>query len=159
MTRPPYAALRMHYPDKHSVIAEELFAWIGHPDFVGLPAWENTCAIRMSLALNAVGILTPCARLVVEAGKLRGRQLQPSQRELSRYLARSSVWGEPERFAEGTLAKSGIGARRGVVSFFGLWGGSDTQGHIDLVAPGGWGPACEEDCYWSSTSVWFWPLG
>jgi hypothetical protein len=158
MIRPPYAALRQHYPDKHSISPEELFTWIGHADFIGASAWENTCAIRLSLALNGVGVPTPCPRLIVDAGKYKGRQLQPSQRDLAKYLAQRHVWGEPEKYEGGELAKKSIGARRGVISFFSLYGGSDRQGHIDLVAPGDWGPTCEEDCYWSSTKVWFWPL-
>jgi hypothetical protein len=46
-----------------------------------------------------------------------------------------------------------------VISFHHLWTPSDPQGHIDMVAP--WGAsdlACEEDCYWLSSEVWFWPL-
>ncbi|CAN7437238.1 hypothetical protein [Massilia sp. LjRoot122] len=91
MNRPPYAALRRHYPDKHSIPAEELYTWIGYPELIGVPAWENTCAIRVSLALNGAGIATPCPRLIVKAGKYMRRQLQPSQRDLSAYLAQKHV--------------------------------------------------------------------
>jgi len=158
MNRPPFALMHMHYPDNRNVTANELYMWIGHPDYASQPAWENTCAIRMSLALNGAGIVTPCSRLVVKSGKYKGRQLQPSQRELSRFLAQRAVWGTPEIYAGGEAARKGIGSRHGVISFFSLYGGLIAQGHIDLVAPSNWGPACEEDCYWTSTTVWFWAL-
>lgn len=158
MTRPPYALMRMHYPDNKSVDRFELYTWIGHPDYADMPAWENTCAVRMSLALNSSGTATPCPRLVAKAGKYKGRQLQPSQRELSKHLAHRHVWGAPETYAGGEAAKAGIKGRRGVISFFQLYGDRSSQGHIDLVAPGDWGPQCEEACYWTSQTVWFWSL-
>jgi hypothetical protein len=158
MTRPPFAVMHRHYPDKRSVLAAELYLWIGHPAYADHPAWNNTCAIRMSLALNGAGIVTPCPRLVVRSGTYKGRQLQPSQRELSKYLAQRSIWGAPEVYNSGEEARKGIGSGHGVISFFSLYGGTNGQGHIDLVGPGDWGPACEEDCYWMSTTIWFWRL-
>ncbi|GAB3436687.1 type VI secretion system amidase effector protein Tae4 [Massilia solisilvae] len=152
-----YAVLRSKYPDRRSVSTEELYQWIGHPEHIGIPAWENTCAVRMSLALIRAGVPVQGERLLVQAGECQGKLLQPSQTKLARFLARG--WGAPERYAGGPAAQKGIGNRHGVISFYHLWGPTDRQGHIDLVAPYSLNDlACEEDCYWSSTEVWFWSL-
>jgi len=50
MKPPPYALLRMHYPDPFNIPAEELWQWTGHSEKILDSAWRNTCAIRMSLA-------------------------------------------------------------------------------------------------------------
>lgn len=41
--------------------------------------------------------------------------------------------GEPEKFGA-ARAFVNIGNRKGVISFYQLWGSFDRQGHIDLVA-------------------------
>jgi Type VI secretion system (T6SS), amidase effector protein 4 len=157
MVKPPYALLRSKYPDRRSVSSEELYQWIGHPKLLTTPGWENTCGIRMSLALVRCGIHITPARLLVTAGECKGRILEPGQANLSLFLLRA--WGVPEKYKGGPIAAKGIDGRRGVISFYHLWGASDRQGHIDMVAPDTINQlACEEDCYWSSTDVWFWPL-
>jgi len=69
MVPPPYALLRMHFPDPFNVPAEALWRWIGHTDKVLDSQWRNTCAVRMSLALLGAGIRMPAGFLQVEAGK------------------------------------------------------------------------------------------
>jgi hypothetical protein len=157
MLKPPYAVLRSKYPDRRSVSSEELYMWIGHPDLAKTVGWENTCGLRMSLGLVRSGVHVAPGRLLVRAGECKGRMLEPGQASLSRFLVRA--WGAPEKYKGGPLAAKGIGERHGVISFYHLWGETDRQGHIDLIAPSTLGfLACEEDCYWSSTEVWFWPL-
>lgn len=158
MNRPPYAVLRSKYVDRRSVHAKDLYRWIGYPpEYADDPLYANTCAVRMSLALVRCGVPLSHARMRVLAGECKGKMIEPGQRNLSNILAR--LWGAPEKFKSGPDAKKAIVRRHGVISFFHLWGGYDRQGHIDMVAPYGidmW--ACEEDCYWQSTEVWFWPL-
>ena len=158
MVKPPYAVLRSKYADRRSVTAEELYRWMGYPpDMAKDPTYENTCAIRMSLALVRCGVPVTPGRLRVLAGECKGKMVEPGQANLSRMLVRQ--WGFPEKYKGGPIAMKGIASRNGVISFYHLWGPTDRQGHIDLVAPfGGDNLACEEDCYWSSTEVWFWPL-
>jgi hypothetical protein len=157
MHRPLYAVLRSKYPDRRSVSAEEIYRWIGYPpEYASDARWANTCAVRMSLALVRCGVPVP-GRLRVLAGECKGKLLEPGQANLSRMLVR--LWGAPEKYQGGPAAIKGIGSRRGVISFYRLWNPRDPQGHIDMVAP--WGIndlACEEDCYWLSSEVWFWPL-
>jgi hypothetical protein len=156
MHKPLYAVLRSKYPDRRSVSADELYLWIGHPDLAKTVGWENTCGLRMSLGLVRSGVHVP-GRLLVRSGECKGKLLEPGQANLSKMLL--GAWGAPEKYAGGPAAWKGIGSRRGVISFYHLWGATDRQGHIDLIAPDTINQlACEEDCYWSSTDVWFWPL-
>ena len=154
MNRPPYALLHRHYPDPASVPAEELWRWIGHPENSHIKDWQNTCAIRISLALQGAGILLPSGFLRVEAGKYKGRKLEIKQAALADFLTRE--WGEPEKFGAGLL-NFRVGQRRGVIRFLQLWGPYDPQGHIDLIAPDAWQRLlCEGHCYLHSVECWFW---
>jgi hypothetical protein len=85
MFKPPYALLRSKYPDRHSVTADELYAWIGHPDLAKAVGWENTCGLRMSLGLVRSGVRVSPGRLLVRAGECKGRMLEPGQANLSRF--------------------------------------------------------------------------
>lgn len=136
MNRPPYAALHTHYPDRISVPVDELYRWIGYPEYTTDSNWQNTCAVRVSLGLLGAGLDISPGHLTVKAGKWRGRRIEQGQRRLSDYLERT--WGEPERI-QGALARDQIGLRRGVISFFEIWGPFEQQGHIDIVAPDQWG--------------------
>lgn len=155
LPRPSYAALRAHYPDPYNVPAEELWRWIGYPEHVRDRAWENTCAVRMSLALAGVGILMPHGFLVVKAGKFKGRRLEIKQETLADYL--TSIWGEPDRFPT-AIVRASIGDRRGLIRFVQLWGPFDPQGHIDLISADEWQRlACEGGhIYWHAVECWFW---
>jgi hypothetical protein len=154
--RPPYALLHRHYPDRVSVPIEELYQWLGLPEKLHEPGWQNTCAVRVSLALLGAGMTIWDGRTTVRAGKYAQRQIEATQKRLANYLRRE--WGEPERFAA-ALAKWRIGGRRGVIAFAQLWGPFDQQGHIDIVAPDQWQRLlCEGSCYWDSVEVSFWEL-
>lgn len=157
VNRPLYAVMRSKFPDKRSVLPEELYQWIGHPEYIGDGNMLNTCAIRLSMALIRVGVSIWPGNITVLAGGMRGRRIESSQRKLSRFLV--GRWGEPEKYKGGQAARKGIGQRHGVISFFQLLGPTDQQGHIDLIAPDSWQTLiCEDDCYWQSVDVWFWPL-
>lgn len=151
-----YANLRAQFPTRTAVGQRRLYELIGHPD-KGIDArWQNTCAVRLSLALVRSGMTIQPGFLAIQAGPYKGKRIESRQLQLSLFLRRA--WGMPETYT-GDTARHGIGQRHGVVSFFRLYGGSDRQGHIDLVDPDRWGDAsCADDCYWSSTQVWFWPL-
>jgi hypothetical protein len=160
----PFASLRMHFPDVINVGKAEIFHWIGYPENIQDANFDNTCAIRLSMALLGAGFPNP-GTYPVKAGKFKGRMIETKQRKLSHWLARQL--GQPEKYDGGSAAKAGIGARRGIVSFFKLHGSTDNQGHIDIVMPDRWGYfRCgheNEDskvytCYWDSVEVWFWPL-
>jgi hypothetical protein len=157
MTRPPFAVLSAAFPRKATVSTEALYLSIGHPEYVNDGRMFNTCGVRLSVALVAVGVPIRPGNITVQAGKYVGQRLESGQARLSKVLLR--LWGEPEKYPSGPTAQKGIGTRRGVISFYHLWNADDPQGHIDLVSPDSWDqPACADGCYWKSTEVWFWPL-
>jgi hypothetical protein len=158
-----FATLKMHFPDRRNVAMEELYQWIGYPENIADPNFQNTCAIRLSLGLLGVGLPSP-GTWPIKAGKYKGRSIETKQRKLSNWLVRQL--GKPEVFAGGPAAQAGIGARNGIISFFHLHGPEDNQGHIDIVMIDRWGKylRCNNDnsdqggCYWTATEVWFWHL-
>jgi hypothetical protein len=160
MSKPPslpFSVLRSNFPAKARVKPQELYESIGHPEKLAIAGWDNTCAVRMSLALVRSGIAISPGYLTINADKNKGARIESRQKRLSEFLARK--WGAPEKYAGGAAAKKGIGKRRGVISFFQLLGPTDQQGHIDLVSPDDWTElACANDCYWGSVEVWFWPM-
>jgi hypothetical protein len=159
----PFAALRMHFPDRFNVSREELYHWIGYPENIENPNFENTCAIRISLALLGAGFPNP-GTWPIKAGKYKGRMIETRQKKLSNWLVRQL--GQPEKFKSGQEAQAKIGTRNGLISFFKLNGPIDNQGHIDIVMIDRWGKylRCNNDnadqggCYWDAVSIWFWPL-
>lgn len=141
----------------YQVLVPQVYAAIGHPELADQPAWGNTCAIRMSVALIAadIRIWTSPVALRIKGGKYDGAQIEPKQKVLSNFLVREV--GQPEKFKGGLNAHNGIAWRRGIVSFLQLHGSN--QGHIDLVSVNDWpGIMCSSSCYWDSLEVWFWPL-
>ena len=116
--------------------------------------WQNTCAIRMSVALVAAGMLIRPASLTIKSGPHKGKMVQAGQRKLSEFLAHEI--GKPEKFVSGAEARKGIGPKRGIISFFQIAG--TRQGHIDLVSLEDWPRfQCSGHCYWDAKDVWFWP--
>jgi hypothetical protein len=61
MSRPRFSALMERYP--RATRREEIVADIGSKDLVDNPAYEDTCAIRMSYALLKAGVMLPGARM------------------------------------------------------------------------------------------------
>lgn len=165
MSRPVYAALAAAYPRHpkegiaHSGIDQAgLYDSIGHHEFAQDLRMQNTCAMRVSMALLAVGIHPAPGNLTVVAGRFAGLRIETNQRALSNFLKQRL--GAPEVYKSGYDAWSKIRPRHGIVSFFHLHGGEwDPQGHIDLVEPTTMSDLqCLSSCYWSSMEVWFWPL-
>lgn len=159
-----YAILRKHFPDTGNVSLGELYRWIGYPENAANPNFQNTCAIRLSLALLGAGYPNPGA-WPIKDGKYKGRAIETKQRKLSNWLVRHL--GQPEKFSSGKEAEDRVGTRQGIISFFSIYGDLNPQGHISIVAKDRWGlyTRCGNEldgsmtgCYWSSREVWFWEL-
>lgn len=151
--KPAFARLRSNYP--RSEKREELFAQLGWGTIANNPAYKDTCAIRMSVALARSGMHLSGGTMRVQTGELKGDRIETRQHKLSEILKR--LWGEPEKFDTEKGARDGIGNRTGVVSFFRISGGPG--GHIDLIAPGPYGfSECARSCFFASWEIWFWPL-
>lgn len=155
--RPAYALLRKNYPSPKEVQPEQLWGSIGHAEKAADPLWQNTCAIRLSLALLGAGMVIQPGFLEVQRGKYAKRMLAITVVALSEFL--TSQWGEPERFS-GALAWENIYDRKGVIRFVQLWGPFDPQGHIDLIGPTEKSRVaeCAGACFFHSVEVWFWEL-
>lgn len=154
--KPPFHVLRRHYPQAGK--REALYEEIGWNDVTNHPAFLDTCAIRMSMALLGAGVKLPGARMRAKAGLLKGKAIEPGQGRLSRILA--TAWGKPEVFKNQKDAYAGIGMRSGVVSFFRIHGGGPADGgHIDLIWPAAGGFfECARSCYFNAGEIWFWEL-
>jgi hypothetical protein len=61
------------------------------------PAYENTCAVRMSLALIKTGV-DFVGRLKIKDGPHKGRTIEPGAKLLADQLARPTVFGRPDIF-------------------------------------------------------------
>lgn len=154
--KPPFAVLMQSYPREERA---PLYAKIGWSDVVDNPAFLDTCATRMSIALLGAGVPILDASMKLNAGPLKGRRIEPGQARLSRALKR--IWGKPEVYRGESAARKGVGTRRGVVSFFRIkhFDIPTAGGHIDLVYPANGGfSKCARSCYFDAVEVWFWPL-
>lgn len=155
--RPAYTLLRQHYPAPKDTPPQRLWESIGHAEKATDPHWNNTCAIRLSLALLGVGMIIEPGFLEVKKGRFAQRRLAITVVALSDYLNRH--WGEPEKF-NGALAWEKIHDRKGVIRFIQLWGPFDPQGHIDLIGPSEKNRVaeCAGSCFFHAVEVWFWEL-
>ena len=155
--KPVFTNLRSNFSSARLVKQSELFAELGWTDLTDNPAYENTCAIRMSLALIKCGITIP-GRMRIKAGAYKGKLIEPGQAKLARILSRPSLLGKPEKFTM-AQAEAGIGNRQGIVSFFDVNPMVQTrQGHIDIVHSAVGVRTCATSCFWLSKELWFWQL-
>jgi hypothetical protein len=117
------------------------------------PAYINTCAARMSLALLKSGVRFS-GRMSIPSGALQGRKLETGAKLLADQLSRADVFGRPEIFNKDKF-REGLTGRKGVVFFWKL----DTMGgdHIDLVDATSGDLFCSSSCF-QAREVWFWPL-
>ncbi|HAT30780.1 MAG TPA: hypothetical protein DCW29_07995 [Janthinobacterium sp.] len=156
--KPAFKLLAHNYSSSNTVAKRELFEEIGWDDLIDNPGYDNTCAIRVSLALIKSGVALP-GRIAIKKGPFAGARIETGQGKLSHMLTTPGFLGKPETFAGGA-AEDGIGARQGSLSF---WRIPDylngNGGHIDIVWPGAdGGDMCGSGCYWNSAEVWFWEL-
>ena len=156
--RPLFHSLERHYPRNDEIDKAQLFQEIGWDDLIANPAYDNTCAIRMSLALIKSGIQVP-GRIAIQKGPFKGALIEPGQAKLSKMLAMNPLFGEPEKYDKMTVG-TGIGDRSGVISFFRIPSYLNGRGgHIDIVSPGTGGyMVCGSGCYFNSREYWFWEL-
>lgn len=110
----------------------------------GTPAWDNQCAIRMSIALQGAGVLlNSYGEPKCRHGHARGAE------SLANYLHRRLFWPRKGTVNE---MKSIVRASKGLVFFKDL-GGSAID-HIDL-----WnGEQTKTGWYDVATELWFWEL-
>lgn len=154
--KPSFHTLQGHYPRLAEVPKAALFAEIGWDDLVDNADYDNTCAIRVSLALIKCGMRIP-GRMRINRGPFKGALIEPGQAALSKILARPALLGVPEKFDRDGV-DAGIGERSGLVAFWGI-PTYNNGGHIDIIAPDENGvKTCGSGCYFKSSGYWFWVL-
>lgn len=118
------------------------------------PAYENTCAVRMSLALIKCGVHF-IGRLEVKDGPYKGRMIEPGAKLLADQLAHQRAFGKPDVFAPRD-AMTRLRGKRGVILFWKITGYGG--GHIDLIETTTTVQVCNSHCYFLSKEIWFWSL-
>ncbi|MFK0380196.1 T6SS effector amidase Tae4 family protein [Pandoraea sp. NPDC090278] len=112
-----------------------LFRQIGWEGRVDLPAFENTCAVRMSIALIACGVNVDGNDLIL-AGQYKGAKVETNRLRLSERLKGASYLGAPRAisaFSSGAHIEIHWN-ERGIVSFDHMI--HYDGGHIDLMRNG-----------------------
>ena len=105
--KPLYEQLkRQHYSSNHTragfASGEQVFSEIGY-DYSTIikqqPAYENTCAVRMSLALLKCNVEFT-GRLPIKSGPYKGKTIEPGAKLLADQLYKSHVFGKAEIFTD-----------------------------------------------------------
>lgn len=159
--KPFYSALKSkHYSSAKSkpsyVGTDELYAEIGYASDQLLkqdPNYENTCAVRMSLALIKVGVPIH-GRLKIKAGPFAGRSVEPGAKLLADQLSRPNLFGKPLLIDPADMP--GKIKPQGVILFWKIFGYGG--GHIDLIEPSTSNFVCHSACHPICKQIWFWPL-
>ncbi len=172
--KPFFSILWNNYPHRHSWPRERLFREIGWEELINEPGYRNTCAIRLSVALQKSSFpISSSAGMNGLKGETKGKAIEIRQDSLSRQLRQ--FWGSPAILPK-TDPENAIGEKNGVISFFRIpeyYVGGRLGGHIDLVdgrdfiqipflyffertveAPS----ACGLHCPWFAGEIWFWEL-
>ncbi len=118
------------------------------------PAYQNTCAVRMSLALKKAGVVFH-GRLPIKDGKFKGGRIEPGAKLLADQLAQRQVLGAPQVIPSAE-APAKLAGKQGVVFFNKISGYGG--GHIDLIETTNGVQVCHSNCFFESKEVWFWPL-
>ncbi len=130
MNRPVFSSLRNNY--RTSIVSD----------------YDNTCAIRMSMALIAVNRDYKQAFRSSTANRT-GKGYVRGAQDLAVILNR--LWGVRDQGWSGT---AGTPVGNGVICYMNIPGFSG-QGHIGLWENGA---PYNNDAYWSANPVWFWRL-
>lgn len=112
-------------------------------------SYENTCAIRMSMALSKSDVMLKNAFFKASIANKTPKGYIRGAQDMAAILR--NVWGVPDQNWSGSIGKP-IG--NGLICYMNIptYAG---QGHIGLWKNG---VAYDDDDYWSANPVWFWRL-
>lgn len=160
--KPQYLTLKSkHYSSQKGnpsyVSRDDFYEEIGYKTedlLIQNPGYDNTCAVRMSLALIKVGV--PIAgRLKIKKGALTGKALEPGAKLLADQLSKQHLFGKPV-LIEPADAQKKLVHQKGIVLFWKIFGYGG--GHIDLVESTTANLVCHSNCHMLCKEIWFWPL-
>ncbi len=160
--KPTFATLKSNYYSSNElqsnyVSGSDLYAEVGidHENLIKQnPAYINTCAARVSLALLKSNVLFE-GRLPVKSGKFLGKKIETGAKLLADQLKKPGLFGMPEIYSPANFQQK-IKGRKGVVLFWKIPGYDG--GHIDLIDSISTNAVCSSGCYYQSKEIWFWPL-
>lgn len=160
--KPNFDLLKSHYYSSNELASNyvsgaDLYAEMGidHESLMKEnPAYVNTCAARVSLALLKAGV-SFTGRLTIRSGRHANQKMEPGAKLLADQLKKPDVLGKPEIYLPTNFLKS-IKGRKGVVFFWKIAGYGG--GHIDLIDASTATAVCSSGCYYESKEIWFWPL-
>lgn len=120
--KPLYVQIKKnHYSSNESspdfVPRSTLFSEIGYSESELLkanPGYQNTCAIRMSLALLKCNVSFQ-GRLLVKTGDYKGKKIEPGAKLLADQLYQSNVFGKAEIYTD--IRKAGQELKKEKVLF------------------------------------------
>lgn len=160
--KPSFNTLKSNYYSSNElqsnyVSGAELYAEMGidHDKLIKQnPAYINTCAARVSLALLKSGVNFK-GRLTIRSGRFIGKKIETGAKLLADQLKLPTVFGMPEIYKPSNFLQK-IKGRKGVVLFWKITGYGG--GHIDLIDSVTTNAVCSSGCYYQSKEIWFWPL-
>ncbi len=160
--KPTFATLKSNYYSSNELQSNyvsgiDLYAEMGidHEKLIKQnPAYVNTCAARVSLALLKSNV-SFVGRLTVKTGKYAGKKIETGAKLLADQLRMPNIFGMPEIYTPANFLQK-IKGRKGVVLFWKISGYGG--GHIDLIDSSTANAVCSSACYYQSKEIWFWPL-
>ncbi len=157
----PYSTLRTNFDSSNDfrwdyLGQKDLFEEIGWEAFVGNPFYENTCAIRMSLALLKSGYEVTSGSHRILAGPYKGKRIEVNMAKLAKVLSEDHWFGKPETVTAPDVSAA-IVARCGIIAFHRI-PGFPGNGHIDLIDNSQASLRCASFCFFGAKEIWFWPL-
>ncbi|MDX3911714.1 MAG: T6SS effector amidase Tae4 family protein [Sphingobium sp.] len=132
----------------------------GWPALIGDKRYENTCTIRLSVAMHAIGSPPP-ADLVAADGKMKdgaGRGIcirVPTANKWLQGLLGNETWGMTK--IPGTDLKPPLPDWTGILLYL-VPGGIDAAGHVDLWNKGDCRVDCHVDYARDATDLKLWRL-
>lgn len=160
--KPTFDTLKSNYYSSNElqsnyVSGSDLYAEMGinHEELIRQnPAYVNTCAARVSLALLKSDI-SFVGRLTIRSGPFSGKKIEPGAKLLADQLKKPHIFGFPN-LIDPQRAVERLAGKKGVVLFWKISGYGG--GHIDLIEPINSVQVCNSGCYFNSKEIWFWPL-
>lgn len=126
--KPSFQLLWKNYPRAGEVSRAQLFSEIGWDSLADDPAYANTCAIRMSCALQKSGVsIESSAGMKGLKGAMKNKAIEVRQDKLSEQL--KLLWGKPVVLPQ-TDVENSMGEKDGVISFSGfpvIWSGAHLE--------------------------------
>ena len=128
-------------------------------DASGSRAFENQCAIRMSVCLTRSGVKLPAFR-GARCWHGHGDRHILRAEQMATWLRDSRIFGDPHVARAGSgvaLAASSYASRTGIIFFRNFWGPGNQGDHIDL-----WrfsrmsGNEFRASYFQQSQEIWFW---